>query len=66
MLTKKQAEDILCFVAQEILSPMAFRQDITASDYWLEKTGDTFNRLCALVHKYTEKEPNPPQLHLTK
>lgn len=60
MLTKEQANEILCYVAEEILSPMVYT-DISASEYWEQVTGEPFSKLCGIVNKYTEKEPPKPQ-----
>ena len=60
MLTKEQANEILCYVADAILSPMA-HTDISASEYWEQVIGEPFSKLCGIVNKYTEKEPPKPQ-----
>lgn len=49
MLTKKEADDILSYVAQNIISPLAF-DDTPAREVWLRLSGDDFNKLCEFVH----------------
>lgn len=48
-MTKEEANEILGYVAQEILSPMAF-DDRPASKVWEELTGTKFNTLCHMVN----------------
>jgi hypothetical protein len=53
-MTKNEAEEILGYVAQQILSPMAFDKR-PAHEVWLEMTGDPFNQLCKIVYEKVEK-----------
>ena len=48
-MTKEEATDILCYVAQEIISPLAFNEKI-GSEIWEELTSEKFNKLCKFVH----------------
>ena len=54
MLTREQADEILGYVASELISPMAF-DDKPAKEYWLEASGEKFNKLCEIVYKNVEK-----------
>lgn len=54
-MTKEQKDEILCYVAQEILSPLA-TDDRTASEAWKELIGEPFNKLCRLVCDMVEGE----------
>lgn len=47
-MTKEQRDEILGYVAQEILSPLA-TDERTASEVWEELIGEPFRRLCRLV-----------------
>ena len=47
-MTRAEADEILEYVAQHILSPMAF-DDRKASEVWKEMTGEPFNKLCKKV-----------------
>lgn len=53
-MTKEHADAILTYVAQEIISPMAF-STLSASEYWDECIGDKFNKLCEIVRKGIDK-----------
>lgn len=53
-MTKNDATEILCYVAQEILSPMAMDKR-PASEVWEELIKDPFNKLCRLVNAKVEK-----------
>ena len=47
-MTRAEADEILEYVAQNILSPMAF-DDRKASEVWEEMIGEPFNKLCKKV-----------------
>ena len=49
-MTKKEADEILQYVAKNILSPMAFDKR-PASVVWEEMIGAPFSKLCAFVHE---------------
>ena len=53
-MTKEHADAILTYVAQEIISPMAF-STLSASEYWDECIGDKFNKLCKIVREGIDK-----------
>lgn len=53
-MTKEHADEILTYVAQEIISPMAF-DTRPASEYWEECIGEKFNKLCKIVRKGIDK-----------
>ena len=53
-MTKNDAKEILCYVAQEILSPM-IADNRPASEVFEELIRDPFNKLCGLVMKKVEK-----------
>lgn len=48
MLTEEQKNEILCYVAQKLLSPMA-TDERPAKDVWKELIGEPFNQLCKIV-----------------
>ena len=48
-MTREDANEILGYVAQEILSPMAF-DNRPASKVWEELTSTKFNTLCKIVN----------------
>lgn len=52
-MTRKEAEDILSYVAQNIISPLAF-DETPAREVWLRLSGNDFNRLCEFVYDMTE------------
>ena len=53
-MTKENANEILSYVAQEILSPMAF-DERPASEVWEELTKAPFSKLCKIVNEKVEK-----------
>lgn len=53
-MTKEQADEILGYVAQEILSPMAF-DTRPAGEVWKELIGEPFNKLCKIIYEKIEK-----------
>lgn len=54
-MTKEQADKILSYVAQELISPLAF-DERPAKEVWGELTGEKFNKLCGLVYEAVDKE----------
>lgn len=54
MLTEEQAYEILGYVANELISPMAF-DERPAKEYWLEASSEKFNKLCEIVYNNVEK-----------
>ena len=50
MITRKEANEILSYIAQNIISPLAF-DERKAKDVWLELSGEKFNKLCAFVNE---------------
>ena len=57
MLTRKQADEILAYVAQELLSPLAF-DDRPTNEIWQELTGQPFDKLCKMVYELVDKKEN--------
>ena len=57
MLTREQADEILAYVAQEIISPIAFDKR-PIDEIWLELTGEPFNKLCEMVYELVDKKEN--------
>ena len=54
-MTKNEREEILCYIAQEIISPLAF-DERPASEVWLELSGEKFNNLCEFVSQFVKEE----------
>ena len=52
MLTTEQKNEILGYVAQEILSPMAI-DERPACEVWKDLIGEPFNKLCRIVEGMT-------------
>ena len=52
-MTKNEAEQILIYVANNILSTMC--DDRPAHEVWKELIGIPFNNLCKMVHEKVEK-----------
>ena len=52
-MTKTEADEILTYVAQNILSPMAF-DNRPASEVWEEMIGNPFNGLCKIIYEKIE------------
>ena len=52
-MTKIEADEILQYVAQEILSPMAF-DNRPASKVWEELIKSPFSKLCKIVNERVE------------
>ena len=57
MLTREQADEILAYVVQELISPLAF-DDRPADEIWRELIGEPFNELYAMVNKLVDKKEN--------
>lgn len=57
MLTREQADEILAYVAQELISPLAFNER-PAKEVWLELSSEPFNKLCGMVYKLVDKKEN--------
>lgn len=55
MITKEQADKILSYVAQEIISPLAF-EERPAKEVWEELTKEKFSRLCSIVYETVDKK----------
>ena len=53
-MTEAKANKILGYVAQEILSPMAFNNR-PAKEVWSELTGNQFRTLCGIVWEGVDK-----------
>lgn len=52
-MTRKEADNILSYVAQNIISPLAF-DETPAKEVWLRLSGDDFNKLCKFVYDKVE------------
>ena len=55
MITRNEADEILSYIAQNLISPLAF-DERKAKDVWLELSGEKFNALCAFVNKMVERK----------
>lgn len=53
-MTLNEADEILCYIAQNIIAPMAF-DERKASEVWLELSGEKFNNLCEFVYNLTRE-----------
>jgi hypothetical protein len=49
MITQDKADEILSYVAQNLISPLAF-DERPASEVWLVMSGEKFNELCAFIY----------------
>ena len=47
-MTRQEADEILAYVAQNIISPLSCSNE-TAKEAWLRLSGKEFNELCAFV-----------------
>ena len=56
-MTKNEREEILCYIAQEIISPLAF-DERPAKEVWLELIGEKFNSLCKFVLQFVKDVEN--------
>lgn len=54
-MTKHEREEILCYIAQEIISPLAF-DNRPANKVWLELSGEKFNSLCVFVSQFVRED----------
>ena len=54
-MTKEQADKILCYVAQELISPLAF-DERPAKEAWNDLIGEKFSKLCVLINEVVDKE----------
>lgn len=56
-MTKEEATEILCYIAQDFLEPLALSDDITEE---LRHTmcGDQFNALCKFIHGKVKENEN--------
>ena len=54
-MTRDEADEILSYIAQNLISPMAF-DNRKASEVWLELSGEKFNQLCEFVNNLV-KDP---------
>lgn len=54
-MTQYEADEILSYVAQNLISPLAF-DSTPAKEVWLRLSGEDFNGLCAFVQTFVEKE----------
>lgn len=54
MITRDEADEILTYIAQNLISPLAF-DERPASEVWLEMSGEKFNELCAFIYSMTKK-----------
>lgn len=57
MLTREQADEILAYVAQELISPLAFDKR-PAKKVWLELSSHPFNKLCEMIYKLVDEKEN--------
>lgn len=57
MITREQADEILSYVAQELISPIAF-DERPAKEIWLELSGEPFSKLCKMVYELVDKKEN--------
>lgn len=54
-MTQYEADKILSYVAQNLISPLAF-DPTPAKEVWLRLSGKDFNKLCAFVQTFVKKE----------
>lgn len=47
-MTREEADEVLTYVAQNIISPLAF-DETPAKEIWLKLSGKDFNKLCEFV-----------------
>jgi len=58
MITRNNADEILSYIAQNLISPLAF-DERPASEVWLEMSGEKFNQLCKFMYNLVkENEKN--------
>lgn len=56
-MTREEANEILGYVAQEIISPYAFDERM-GSEIWCELTSTKFNELCNFVNGMVKENEN--------
>lgn len=56
-MTREEADNILSYVAQNIIPPLAF-DETPAKDVWLRLSGRDFNKLCEFVYEMTKETSN--------
>lgn len=56
-MTKNEREEILCYIAQEIISPLAF-DERPAKEVWLELSKEKFNSLCKFMSQFVKDVEN--------
>lgn len=54
MITREEADEILTYIAQNLISPLVF-DERPASEVWLEMSGEKFNELCAFIYGMIKK-----------
>jgi hypothetical protein len=54
MITRDEADEILSYVAQNLISPFAF-DDRPTSEAWLTMSGEKFNEFCAFITEMTTR-----------
>lgn len=54
MITRNEADEILSYIAQNIVSPLAF-DERKAKEVWLDLSGEKFNRLCEFVYNLVKE-----------
>ena len=54
-MTQYEADNILSYVAQNIIFPLAF-DPTPAKEVWLRLSGKDFNELCSFVQTFIEKK----------
>ena len=54
MITRNEADEILSYIAQNIISPLAF-DERKASEVWLELSGNKFNNLCEFIFEMVKR-----------
>lgn len=55
MITRDKADEILSYIAQNLISPLAF-DERPASEVWLEMSGEKFNELCTFIYDMIDSE----------
>lgn len=55
MITRDEADEILTYIAQNLISPIAF-DERPASEVWLEMSGEKFNKFCTFIYGMIKKE----------
>lgn len=56
-LDRAVADEILGYIAQEMISPLCFKEG-TMADAFKELSSTSFNNLCRFIAKLTEEEKN--------